>query len=65
MLTVERKIKDSVTRKNLTHDWQYYGDYRTMTGAKKAIERIGGNFAESPYDYRITGTEEALSLIHI
>lgn len=60
MLTVERKIKDSVTRfKNLTHDWQSYGNYRTMTGAKKAIERLGGNFAESLYDYRITGTEEA------
>lgn len=60
MLTVERKIKDSVTRfKNLTHDWQYYGNYRTMTGAKKAIERLGGNFTGSIYDYHITGTEEA------
>ena len=60
MLTVELKIKDSVTHfKNLNHDWQYYGDYRTMTGAKKAIERIGGGSIDGIYDYRITGTEEA------
>lgn len=60
MLTVEIKIKDSITEfKNLNHDWQYYGDYRTMTGANKAIERLGGNSDEGIYDYRITGEEEA------